>query len=432
MKIVLIFPNYTCMDELSEWWYPPKSKQRGDPTLPPLGLLYLHAVLSQWHNVVLIDNMVEKRDDHTLVDMILSHKPQVVGFGGTMLQWPQANRVASLLKNKGSGIVTVYGGPNATARPEKHTLFFDFVLRGMAEETFPQFLKVIESGQGLYEIEGLCWGSSFKGPCLKLPSQKSIWPSRKVLDWRKYRRTCKGLPFPTDSVLSSRGCPYACRFCSSKDIWNRKWFARDVQDVIKEIQWMRSEMGTKSLHFREDNFTVDKERLRAFCRELSLLGIPWICQSRVNAIDVPTVRMMKDAGCRMVSCGFESINDSTLIYIRKGQTADQVRNAIDVFESVGMHYTGAFIVATPNENAEEIQTTIRFAQESSRYPYSRLPSHACRFVGIPVSELYWEIQKDGLVEYDWMEGEMLFPRTRHLSSKDVDKVIEDCGSPSRP
>ena len=432
MKIVLVFPNYTHLDELSEWWYPSKSKRRGDPTLPPLGLLYLHAVLSKWHDVTILDNMVEKLSDKALMEKCLSYRPHVVGFGGTMLQWPQASHVESMLKKRSPKIITVYGGPNATARPEKHVKHFDFVLQGMAENTFPRLMNALLKGVGLDDIEGLCWIGHIVEPCLSVDLDAVPWPSRDAVLWKKYRRTAISLPSPTDSVITSRGCPYACRFCSSKHIWQRKWMVRCVKDVMEEIQWLRSEMGTRSIHFREDNFTVDKQRLRAFCGELSELGIPWICQSRVNAVDEPTVRMMKDAGCRMVSCGFESINDSTLTYIQKGQTAVQVRKAIDVFESVGMPYTGAFIIATPNEGKDEIQNTIRFAQEVSRYPHSKLPSYANRFFGMPVSELYWEVENKGLVEYDWQNGEMLFPRTESLSSKDVDRVIEDCGAPSRP
>ncbi len=432
MKVVLVFPKYTNLNELSDWWYPPKSKKQGDPTLPPLGLLYLHSSLKDRHEVFVIDNMVEKLEDDVLIERCLEYKPKVVGFGGTMLQWPQASRVSLLLKKRDAGIVTIYGGPNATSRPEKHVEYFDFVFRGMAEETLSLFLHQLSTDKNLDGIEGLCWRGHLVSPCLSLDLDKFPFPSRKQLKWKFYRRSSILLPSPTDSVLSSRGCPYVCRFCSSKHIWNRNWFPRGVKNVMKEIEWLKNEMGTKSIHFREDNFTVNKQRLQDFCENLAKIGLPWICQSRVGAIDENTVQMMKDAGCRMISCGFESVNDGTLSYVRKGQTAAQVRRAIDVFEKVGMYYTGAFIVATPNENAEDIQNNIRFAKEASKYPYSKLPSYACRFVGMPVSELYWEVQEQGLVEYDWQNGEMLFPGTKYLSSKEVDKVIEDCGSPSRP
>ena len=432
MNVVLVFPNYTHLDELADWWYPSKNKRRGNPTLPPLGLLYLYASLSNDHEVTIIDNMVEKLSDKALRNKCLSHRPDVVGFGGTMLQWPQAACVARQIKKRSPKVITVYGGPNATARPEKHISYFDFVIRGMGEESFSQLLLAISSGLSLEGIDGLCWKDHIVSPCLSLDMDALPFPSRNHVKWSKYRRSAIALPHPTDSVISSRGCPYACRFCSSKHIWNRKWFPRSVDSVMNEIQWLRSHMGTKAVHFREDNFTVDKNRLKEFCERLSKMNLPWICQSRVGAIDRPTVQMMKDAGCKMISCGFESINDSTLSYVQKGQTSAQVRDAIEVFETVGMYYTGAFIIATPNEGEEEIQNTIRFAQKASRYPHSKLPSHANRFVGMPTSELYWEIQKQGLVAYDWQGGEMLFPRTIHLTSKEVDHVIEDCGSPSRP
>ena len=134
MKVVLVFPHITKLDELSDWWYPPASKRKEKrKVVIPLGMLYLCSSIQANHEAVFIDNSVHRLSDDQLADWCLKHEPDVVGFGGTCLEWPQASSVAVQIKSRNPKILTVYGGPNATARTEKHVLYFDYVFRGMAE-----------------------------------------------------------------------------------------------------------------------------------------------------------------------------------------------------------------------------------------------------------------------------------------------------------
>lgn len=425
MKVVLVLPDQTKLDELNGWWYPPPSKRKGKPRLPSLGMLYLCSAIESDHEVIYIDNSTHKLSDHKLVECILEHAPQVAGFGGTMLEWPQASTVAAMLKSMQPQIITIYGGPNATVRPEKHIRYFDYVFRGMAEASLKDFLERLERGQVLEGVAGLC-ATSFKtlaAPAAIQDLNTIPRPARHKINLNHYRRDFIKLAFPTDVVVASRGCPFDCRFCSSQYIWGRRYIARSADQVIEEIKHMKQTYGTRSIHFREDNLTVNRDRLTALCEKLAQLDLEWTCQSRINSLDESVVKMMKDAGCRLISCGFESINDSTLQYMRKRQTARQVVDTIELFEKVGMYYTGGFIVATPNESRQEILNTIRFAQQAARLPYSCMDGTVGRFVGIPISEMYEQIMRDGLVEYNWQDGEMLFPRTYQMSSEAVDELI---------
>lgn len=427
MKVVLVLPDQTKLEELKGWWYPPPSKRNGKPSLPSLGMLYLCAAIKSGHDAVYIDNSVHKLSDALLAEAILKHTPDAVGFGGTMQEWPQAAGVAALLKSIDPNLVTVYGGPNATARPEKHIHYFDFVFRGMAELSFKEFLDRLEGRQPLGAIAGLCSKTfdAIASPAVVEELDTLPWPDREKINLSHYQREFPNLCAPTDVLMTSRGCPFDCRFCSSQYIWNRRFLKHSVERVIEEIRFMKEEYGTRSIHFREDNLTVDKNRLVDLCGKLANLDLEWTCQSRVNSLTEDTVKMMKDAGCRLISCGFESINDSTLQYLRKRQTARQILNVIEIFERVGIHYTGAYIVATPNEGKQEIENTIRFALKVAKLPHSRTPDAVTRFVGIPVSELYFQIVKDGLVEYDWQQGELLFPRTYQMSSAAIDDLIRE-------
>ena|GEM_PF-2364357 len=428
MNVVLVFPNKTRLDELTDWWYPPPAKRRENrKVVIPLGMLYLCSSIQAHHDTVFIDNSVHRLSDDELADWCLKHEPDVVGFGGTCLEWPQASSVAGRIKSLSPKVLTVYGGPNATARPEKHVRYFDYVFRGMAEKTFDRFLCCIEQKKPPYGISGLC---SKEFPKIVPPTflqnlDDLPLPDRTKVDLDQYKRKAPGCSFPADAVIASRGCPYNCRFCSSKYIWGQHYCVRSVESVIEEILHMKETYGSRTIYFREDNFTVNKKRLLQFCSALKELNVDWLCQSRVGGLDEDTVHIMKESGCKYISCGFESINDSTLQYMRKGQTADQVIQTINTFEKVGIAYTGAFMVATPNEGKDEILNTLKFVKKVSLFRHSKIPNTAVRFVGIPLSEMYNEILRDGLVEFDWQEGELLFPRTHQLNSKEVDAIIAD-------
>ena len=429
MKVVLVLPHKTKLDELSDWWYPTAAKRKEKrKVVITLGMLYLCSSIQANHEAVFIDNSVHRLSDDQLADWCLKHEPDVVGFGGTCLEWPQASSVAGKIKSRSPKILTVYGGPNATAHPEKHVCYFDYVFRGMAEKTFNEFLCCIEQKKPVYGISGLC---SKEFPKIVPPSffqnlDDLPLPDRTKVDLNQYKRKAPGCSFPVDAVIASRGCPYKCRFCSSKYIWGQKYCVRSVENVIEEILYMKETYGSRTIYFREDNFTVNRKRLLQFCSALKDLNVDWLCQSRVGSLDEKTVRIMKESGCKYISCGFESINDSTLQYMRKGQTADQVIQTINTFEKVGIAYTGAFMVATPNEGKEEIINTLKFVKKVSQFKHSRIIANtAMRFLGIPVSEMYNEILRDGLVEFDWQDGELLFPRTYQLSSKEVDAILQD-------
>jgi len=433
MKIVLVLPDQTKLDELKGWWYPPPAKRNRKMSLPSLGMLYLCAAVKADHDAVYIDNALERLSDEQLAAKIIGLQPDVVGFGGTNQEWPQASTVAALVKKACPSAITIYGGPNATARPEKHIHYFDYVFRGTAELTLKAFLDRLEQKQSPVGIDGLCAKTfdAIAAPAIIQDLDALPWPDRSRIDLNAYQRESHGMPAPVDVVVTSRGCPYDCRFCSAQFIWNRRYLKRSAESVLDEIRFMTEAYGTRSLHFREDNLTVDRDRLRRLCEGLANMGLKWTCRSRINSLNEDIVRMMKDCGCTLISCGFESVNDATLKYLRKRQTAAQIFTIIDIFERVGMHYTGGFIVASPNETRQEIINTVRFAQELSTFPHSRIPPTPLRFVGIPASELYYKIIEDGLVEYDWQDGELLFPRTYAMSSAAIDDLLaETCAGGS--
>jgi radical SAM superfamily enzyme YgiQ (UPF0313 family) len=418
MKIILIQPDQIGMDFYKFSYLKTMLGKRKAKRILPLGLLYLATSLDC--SIEFVDNYFLRLSNDKLANHCLKKigsDKGIVGFGGTCLEWQQASQVSKLLKR--DNIITVYGGPNATARPEKHVNYFDFVFRGIGIESFNQFVK----GNNRESISGLCWKNHIVNPCFDLDFNKYKWPSIKILKDKNININYSN--YSLESISSSIGCPFHCRFCAAKFIWNKSVFFREPDDVLDEVRYLKDTFNISKINFREDNFTINKDRLLYFCKELKKIKVNWKCQSRISSLNDELLSIMKDAGCVEISCGFESANDSMLSYIQKGHTVNDIKRVILLFEKHRIAYTGGFIVGFPTETKEEIINTCNFIKKIRKNKLCGVPKKPCRFLGIPTSELYNEIIKDNLIEYNWNDGELLFTKTKNLSSEEVDKLIEN-------
>jgi len=410
---------------LKDWWFPPPSKRKHKKRLPALGMLVLAAMIREYHQVWYVDNYIQRKTSEQLADWVLSLDCDVVGFGGTNLEWPQAAEVAGRLKQIKPEITTVYGGPNATARPKKHINYFDYVIRGMGEFAILNFLDRLETGVSLDEVKGLCYSEKQGNASTAYISPPVYLRNLNLAFLPAYGMIRKKDYTPNQiEIITSRGCPFQCRFCSSQYIWNRFHIRKTVDRVKYEVKKCLDLFGRRTICFRDDNLTINKKWLFELCQILKPLDIEWICQARVSSIDNETVKMMKESGCTRISCGFESANDSTLQYIEKGHTKDQIIKAMDIFDKHKLRYTGGFMVGLPNEGKEEILNTLKFVKEARNRPYCSVSKRVQRFVGFPVSVMYDEIIKEGLVEYNWQDGELLFPKTHKLGNEEIEKLIK--------
>jgi len=374
-NVILVQPDQILQGLRPGWSKIIKGKRNFKRAIP-VGLFLLLVNIKEAH---FIDNYMERLTSDELADYCLKCVGDngVVGFGGTCFEWRQAADVSKILKRRAPNITTVYGGPNAKARPNKHKKYFDMVFR---------------TGEEFLEYLGL-------EPSLPL------WPTSKYKNYAK------------NSIFSGYGCTFNCRFCASKYISNRQVYFRPIESVIAEIK----SLGCSSIEFREDNFTINKNRLKSICFELVKLNIKWSCQARVKSLNTETIKMMVGSGCNLVSCGFESGNNTTLKEINKGHTVDDIRRTVDRLNKYNLPYTGGFIVGLPNEGEKEIVNTIKFIEELQS-PISNIPKKPVQFIGLPVSELYFEVQEKNLVEHNWCDGEVLFCGTEKLTCKEVETL----------
>ncbi len=185
-------------------------------------------------------------------------------------------------------------------------------------------------------------------------------PRHELFPLDKYRLP-QARNFPFTCVLTSSGCPFKCRFCSSASIHYRK---RDIDNLLTELKAVKK-LGVSEVHFPDFTFTADKDHCLRICRAMidEGLDLSWDCLSRVDCFDGELAGVMKKAGCHTVQFGVESQNERVLKNLSKPLDNKTVRNAFELCQREGMDTIGFFIIGLPQEDEPSIKKTIAFAQD---------------------------------------------------------------------
>ena len=171
----------------------------------------------------------------------------------------------------------------------------------------------------------------------------------------------KRLPYTT--MQTSRGCPGRCIYCTSPAFYGNRYRFRSIPKVVEELREI-VRLGYREVFFRDETFTVGRERVREICEAMLAegLNLKWIANGRVDLVDEPTMRLMKRAGCHMLNFGVETGDDEILKVYRKGATCDQAREAFRAARAAGLSTHAHIIFGGPGETQQTIEKTIRFVK----------------------------------------------------------------------
>ena len=337
---------------------------------PPLGLGYLAAVAEQdghevrIHDFGLYPSQPLEEDARQVVD----YKPDLVAFTSMTTSYHYVEQLVQRLKGE-LGVPVIIGGPHATTMPDA-TLAnpnIDYLIYGEGEHIWQDFLRALESGDTRWgDISGLWYKED--GRVVSGGSRKPIddldalpFPSRHLYDLDKYPLYApNGEPMLT--ILSSRGCPYACSFCF-KGIVGRSYHQRSPEDIVAELKEVNAAYGIRNFYFIDDLFTIDVKRLEIILDYFidQRLDYRWRCLARVDRVTPDLLKKMYKAGCRQIHYGIESGNQEVLKRTAKHIDLQQVRDAVKWTEDAGIRSKGYFILGLPGDNEETMQETIEFA-----------------------------------------------------------------------
>jgi anaerobic magnesium-protoporphyrin IX monomethyl ester cyclase len=371
-SVVLVNPPYS-------FWAPEKNYLRPFiGNLPSLGLLSLGAVLRKaGYRVKIVESASLGLSFSGTVDEILREKPEYVGLSCTTASVENAAKIARAVKEKSPATLVLVGGPHITALPaETFRRFpdFDYGILGEGEAALVDLLEALEGKKDPGQVASAMYRQGEE--ILVTPRRGFIenldalpFPAFDLLpDFpRAYRA-----PFlnyrkgPAASLISSRGCPQTCTFCDRSVFGNRyRYFSKDY--LWELISLLRREYGIRHLVFTDDQFAAFRPRLVRLCEKLARggLGIHWNCDARVDSVDPDLLRLMKKAGCWMISYGIESGSPKILGQIQKGITLGQVEQAVRWTKEAGIRAKGLFMIGYPQETEDTLGQTLDFIGRSS-------------------------------------------------------------------
>ncbi len=332
---------------------------------PPLSLAWVASIARQaGHTVTIVDSRTLNLSKEETLQRLREFKPDILGFMMTTYMFPDTLAWIRYLKGK-LKVPVVVGGYNLRVYPRESVSHpeIDYGVVEQAFDTIPQLFSALEGGGRLGDVVGLVYkeGGKIKvNPSQPVDFDKFPTPARDLLPNELYAE------FPTERknftvMVTSLGCPYSCIFCEAgRTAYN----PRSPLTVADEMEECYRRYGVREIDIFDYDFTIDKKRTIAICREIRRRGLDilWACRSRID-IDEELLREMKNAGCGRIYYGIESGSQEILNTVKKGITLDEIKKTVRLTKELGMKALGFFLVGAPGETLHTVKQTLRFAKE---------------------------------------------------------------------
>jgi radical SAM superfamily enzyme YgiQ (UPF0313 family) len=314
---------------------------------------------------------------------------------------PAAYRIAQFYKNK--GIPTVIGGPHVTFCPEEALQYADYCIRGEGETALPKLVRALHFKQSLKTVPGLVWKS--KGKIHENQIAAAVcdldtlpFPDLSLIEYGRstYRRN----PFKKKiiPIQTSRGCPFDCTFCSVTGMFGKQYRYRSPDNIIAELE----QYNPKKHHifFYDDNFSANRKRTKELLQKMIRLKLnfKWSTQVRADiAKDPELLKLMKQAGCRVLYIGFESCNEEALEEMHKSQSVRDMIWSIKKIKKQNIYIHGMFVLGFDADTRRTVESTIHFAISQ--------PIDSAQFLiltPLPGTEFYKKLLQDKrIIDFNW-------------------------------
>ena len=370
-KVLLVNPSFDLESHFGRL-------AKAGPSLLPVGSTYLAAVLeNSGIDVSIWDGQVEPAGLDSLEEALRSFRPTVVGITAYSPMLAQVRAVARLSHSELPQSIVVVGGVHATVLPDEilNMEEIDVVVRGEAEPVIVPLVESLTSGGSIHDIPGISIrrnGAKHHAPPIALVEDLDTIPkpSLHLLKHRLYRpapEITMTRPSKIQSIITSRGCPYQCIFCSARLLSGRRYRYHSPARVMEEIESVIADYDAREIVFLDDNFIVNKKRVYRICDELIKSGLSkrliWACNGRVDEVDQDMLFRMREAGCRLISFGVESGVERLLKLIKKDITLEDSMNAVRWAKRAGIRVRTTLIIGLPTETVDETRKTIEFAKK---------------------------------------------------------------------
>jgi len=353
------------------------------------GIGYLSSYLKKYLKGKVNIKLADENAGDNIYKIIDQFKPEFAAITATTAQIAQAGQVASQIKTQAPQTIVILGGIHVSVLPKETLTIIPQVnigVIGEGEVTLKELLEKyskynVLSPQILKNIKGIIYRNA-QGLLIVTDKRLQInnvdtipSPDRTIFNPHYYyapRQLIRGLPaLRSTSILTSRGCPYHCIFCSS-NIMAGHYRTHSVPYIMNEVHSLVKHQNIQALYFHDDLFIANKQRVSDLCESLIKHNyhkkIIWSCQVRAELITdstIPLLNKMKEAGCKQLEFGFESGSERLLKFL-KGATASVAGNqkAIDITNLVGLRVFGNFMIGSLTETKSDLNKTVSFIENN--------------------------------------------------------------------
>ncbi len=355
----------------------------------------------------MLDAPAHRLDLAGFAEKLKAYRPDIVGLTAYTTTFAHAMAAAEKVKEAFPQALLVVGGPHPSVRPEEclASPAIDAAVRGEGEETFRRIVECASAGGDLSGVPNLLYKRN--GEVIATATEPQFldpealpFPARDLVDMRLYRPAHGAFRrLPATNMITARGCPFHCNFCS-KSISGSRYRGQSPEKTVREIEALVRDYGIREVSFSDDVFTLDRRRTEAFCDLLAerRLDLTWGCSTRVNLVSPELLAKMRKAGCISVGYGIEAGDPEILARVQKGLSLECARDAIRWTRQAGIESRAFYIFGFPGETRATLQKTLDVALElNADFVIFNLA------IPLPGTELYDEAKSQGLLLYDGPE-----------------------------
>lgn len=372
MKIYLLNPYFTEDYSRSSRW---AAKGRGGTLYYPIWLAYATGILEKEnHNVRLIDAVARNWNLEDTLHDVDKFKPElIVSESNFQSLNNDVNALKTLAESTGATSVLV-GPPTSQYKERILDQGIDFLAPHEYDFTLKNLVKSLENGKITEDQPGVTYRDengklvdhpnsiSSSADLNDLPFVSEVY--KKHLNIKDY--FLNHSLYPMVQIFTGRGCPNRCTFCSwPETLMGRKYRVRSVESIVEEFIYIKKNLPeVKEIFIEDDTFTIDKNHLQDFCKQINDLDtdFAWSCQTKAN-LDYQSMQLMKKAGCRLLDVGYESGNAKILENIKKDITVEQLREFTINAKKAKLKILADFVIGFPGEDQNSINDTINLINE---------------------------------------------------------------------
>lgn len=397
---------------------------------PPLGIAYMAGVLQENNiDVEILDASAEDMDFKDVEKELLKRKPDLVALTALTPTIGRALETAQVVKETLPNSIVVMGGYHPTFNfiETLEDENVDIVIRGEGEYIMLNLVQALENQSSLHDVKGIVFEDKNSKEIVVNPEAPLIqdldelpFPALNLLPMKKYRLLDMDTHMTT--MITTRGCPMQCSFCSSAAMHGKKIRERSVENIVDEIEYLNTNYDIDTIAFMDDTFTLKKRKVMAICDEILKrnIEIMWGCTSRVDTLDEKLLKKMKEAGCITIFIGVESADQQQLDNMCKNTTIAKIENAFKIAHKLKIRTIASVALGMPGDTKEIMNKTVKFVHKLK-------PNYAIYSLATPYpgTRFYKEAFEKNLIKIkDWSKYTLITPilETIDCSLNDMRKI----------